>query len=53
MREADKDAWDRLRDAAASAIRDADPKDVLNDPHLVGMVRHLFGERGLGRLRNR
>jgi hypothetical protein len=53
MREADKDAWDRLRDAAAAAIRDADPKDVLNDPHLVGMVRHLFGERGLGRLRNR
>ncbi len=53
MREADKDAWDRLREAAASAIRDADPKDVLNDPHLVGMVRHLFGERGLGRLRNR
>ena len=35
MREADKDAWDRLRDAAAAAIRDADPKDVLNDPHLV------------------
>lgn len=53
VREADKDAWDRLRDAAAAAIRDADPKEVLNDPHLVGMVRHLFGERGLGRLRNR
>jgi hypothetical protein len=53
MREADKDAWDRLRDAAAAAIRDADAKDVLNDPHLVGMVRQLFGERGLGRLRNR
>jgi hypothetical protein len=53
MREADKDAWDRLREAAAAAIRDADPKEVLNDPHLVGMVRHLFGERGLGRLRNR
>jgi hypothetical protein len=53
MREADKDAWDRLRDAAAAAIRDADPKDVLNDPHLVGMVRQLFGERGLERLRNR
>ena len=49
----DKDAMDRLRDAAAAAIREADAKEVLNDPHLVGMVRQLFGERGLGRLRNR
>jgi len=53
IREADRDAWDRLRDAAAAALRDADPKEVIGDPHLAGMVRHLFGERGLGRLRER
>jgi crotonobetainyl-CoA:carnitine CoA-transferase CaiB-like acyl-CoA transferase len=49
----DKDAIERLRDAAAAALRIADAIEVLNDPHLVGMVRQLFGERGLGRLRNR
>ena len=49
----DRDAVERLRDAAAAALRIADAIEVLNDPHLVGMVRQLFGERGLGRLRNR
>jgi hypothetical protein len=49
----DKDAIERLRDAAAAALRIADAIEVLNDPHLVGMVRQLFGERGLGRLRER
>ena len=49
----DKDAIERLRDAAAAALRIADAIEVLNDPHLVGMVRQLFGERGLERLRKR
>jgi hypothetical protein len=49
----DRDAVERLRDAAAAALRIADAIEVLNDPHLVGLVRQLFGERGLGRLRNR
>jgi hypothetical protein len=26
---------------------------VLNDPHLAGMVRQLFGERGLNKLKKR
>jgi hypothetical protein len=49
----DRDAIERLRDAAAAALRVADAIEVLNDPHLVGMVRSLFGESGLGRLRSR
>ena len=49
----DRDAVERLRDAAAAALRIADAIEVLNDPHLVGMVRHLFGEKGLARLRSR
>jgi len=35
------------------AIRSADPKLVLGDPHLVGLVRSLWGERGLQRLKDR
>ena len=53
MREPDADAMERVKDAAAAAIRDADPKEVIGNPHLAGMVRQLFGERGLGRLRER
>lgn len=53
FREPDQDAIERLREAAAAALRVADAIEVLNDPHLVGMVRQLFGERGLGRLRDR
>ena len=49
----DRDAVERLREAAATALRIADAIEVLNDPHLSGMVRQLFGERGLGRLRER
>jgi len=53
MREPDADAMERVKDAAAAAIRDADPKEVIGNPHLAGMVRQLFGERGLERLRKR
>ena len=49
----DRDAVERLREAAATALRIADAIEVLNDPHLAGMVRQLFGERGLERLRKR
>lgn len=53
LRDPDPDAMERLRDAAAAALRVADAIEVLNDPRLAGMVRQLFGERGLGRLRSR
>ena len=35
------------------AIRSADPKLVLGDLHHVGLVRSLWGERGLQRLKDR
>ena len=34
-------------------VREADPKDVLNDPNLVGMVRQLWGERAVLKLRDK
>jgi hypothetical protein len=49
----DRDAVERLREAAAAALRIADAIEVLNDPHLAGMVRQLFGERGLNKLKKR
>jgi hypothetical protein len=35
------------------AIRNTDAKVVLGDPHIVGLIRSLFGERGVQRLRDR
>jgi len=49
----DPDALERLRDSTAAALRVADAVEVLGHPHLSSMVRQLFGERGLNRLKNR
>ena len=45
---------DWLRNIVGSILREqADPAQVLGDPNLVGMVRDLFGEKGVMRLRAR
>jgi hypothetical protein len=49
----DPDALERLKDSTAAALRVADAVEVLGHPHLSSMVRQLFGERGLNRLKNR
>lgn len=49
----DADAMERLRDSTAAALRSADAAEVLGHPHLMSMVRQLFGERGLNKLKKR
>ena len=49
----DADAMERLRDSTAAALRSADATEVLGHPHLMSMVRQLFGERGLNKLKKR
>ena len=49
----DSDALERLRDSTAAALRSADAAEVLGHPHLMSMVRQLFGERGLNKLKKR
>ena len=49
----DADALERLRDSTAAALRSADAAEVLGHPHLMSMVRQLFGERGLNKLKKR
>ena len=49
----DPDALERLKDSTAAALRVVDAAEVLGHPHLSSMVRQLFGERGLNRLKNR
>ena len=44
---------DWLKMKVGELIRTADPKEVVGDPHLVGMVRDLFGEKGVMRLKER
>ena len=44
---------DWLKGQVGPLIREADPKDVLGDPNLCGMVRELFTERGVTRLRDK
>jgi hypothetical protein len=43
--------WLKMR--VGELIRAAEPKDVVGDPNLVGMVRDLFGEKGVARLKAR
>lgn len=43
--------WLKMR--VGELIRSAKAEDVLGDPHLVGMVRDLFGEKGVMRLKGR
>ena len=49
----DPDAMERLKDSTAAALRSADAAEVLGHPHLLSMVRQLFGERGLNKLKKR
>ena len=42
-----------LKHHVAELIRKSEPKKVAGDIHIVGMVRELFGEQGVGRLRER
>ena len=49
----DLDALERLKDSTAAALRLADAAEVLGHPHLNSMVRQLFGERGLNKLKKR
>ena len=49
----DSDALERLKDSTAAALRSADAAEVLGHPHLMSMVRQLFGERGLNKLKKR
>ena len=44
---------DAFKAEVGEAIRAVDPQLVLGDPHVVGMVRALFGERGVTRLREK
>lgn len=44
---------ERLRSRVAELIREAGAKVVLSDPDVVCMVRELFGERGVQRLKDR
>lgn len=42
-----------LKARAGELIRELPAEDVLGDPGCVGLVRQLFGERGVQRLRER
>jgi len=49
----DPNGLDFFKGEVGDAIRAADPKAVLGDPHLVGLIRALWGERGVTKLRDR
>ena len=44
---------DELKGMIGGLVREADPAAVLGDPHVCGMVRHLWGEPGVNRLKRR
>ena len=46
----DQDKMDSLREITAKHIRAAKPLEVLGNPHTIGLVRSLYGERGIRRL---
>jgi hypothetical protein len=41
------------KDRVAELIREAGAKACLSDPDAIGLIRQLFGERGVERLRHR
>ena len=47
----EKREW--LKTRVGPLVREADPAAILGDPGLIGLVRELFGERGVMRLRDR
>jgi hypothetical protein len=44
---------ERIKWRVAELIRESDARSILGDPHLVTMIRYLYGERGLARLKER
>ena len=48
-----REKMDWLKGYIGPTIREANPAEVLGDSHLVGMVRELFGEKGVTRLRDK
>ena len=44
---------EKIKARIGELIRETDPAAILGDPHLVTMVRWLFTEKGLVRLRER
>ena len=44
---------EKVKQRIGELIRETDVKAILGDPSLVSMVRFLFGERGLARLKER
>lgn len=44
---------EQMKARAGELIRELPAEDVLGDPGCVGLVRQLFGERGVQRLRER
>ena len=49
----DQNGLEFFKGEVGDAIRAADPKAVLGDPHLVGLIRALWGERGVIKLRDK
>jgi hypothetical protein len=43
----------QFREELTAAIRNAEPAAILNEPRVVTMVRSVFGERGVTRLKER
>ena len=50
---ANPDERDRIKSRSAELIREAGPTAALSDPHIIELVRELFGARGVDRLRDR
>ena len=46
----DTEKMESLREVTAKHIRAAKPSEVLGNPHLSGLVRFLFSEKGIRRL---
>lgn len=44
---------EELKGRVGPYIREADPVEAMNDPGIVGMIRELFGEPGVNRLKAR
>lgn len=42
-----------LKGQVGPLVREADPAAILGDPGLTGMVRYLWGEPGISRLRDK
>lgn len=51
--ESAREKMEWLRGVIALHLREAEPSEVLNDPHLRTMVFTLFGPRGITRLKER